>query len=145
MAFRDLDEFFDPTLRLPIRGKTYVVQSVDAKTGLWCQRALSVGVQAVAGGDVTEEQLDGLDLDDAQELDLYRKVLGATYDEMEDDGLPWDIIRHAGMTAFMWAAGNKQTAEDYWESPGETRPVPQDRLPKKKSGRRGSPAGSTSR
>lgn len=144
MAFRDLDEFFDPTLRLPIRGKTYVVQSVDAKTGLWCQRALTVGVQAVSGGDLTEAQIDGLELDDAQELDLYRKVLGDVYDEMLADGLPWEILRHAGMTAFMWAAGNKQAAEDYWESPGETRREPQDRLPKK-SARRGSRAGSTSR
>lgn len=143
MGFRELDEFFDPTLRLPIRGKVYVIKSVDAKTGIRLQRLFTVGAQAVAGAEVSSEQLASLELDDSEEFELYQTVLGDAYDEMIADELPWDIIRHAGTTAFMWAAGNRQAAEDFWASPGEARPVPQDRLPKKKSARRGSRAGST--
>ena len=134
MSFRDLDEFLDPTLKLPIRGKTYVVQSVDAKTGLWCQRMMHVAVTAVAGLSMSEADAASLDLDDHQELDLYQRVLGDAYDEMVADGLPWEWIKHAGTTAFMWAAGNREQAESFWASPGKARATPQDRKrPRKKS------------
>jgi hypothetical protein len=127
---RDLDEFFDPSLRLPIRGKTYVVESPDAKTGLRVQRLLTTGVVAAAGGEVSQEDLDSLELDDKAELDLYLGLLGSTYDEMVADGLPWEMIKHAGGTAMMWVAFGIEAAERFWEDgapSGEaSRPEPQD-------------------
>lgn len=151
MSFADLDEFFDDTLKLPIGGKMYTIRSVDAETGLWCQRMMESAAVVSAGAQLSEGDVDGLILDDDQERDLFRRVLGATYDEMIADKVSWERLKHAGTTAFMWAAGNKETAEDYWLSggavPGKApRPAPQDRKapakPKKRA-RQGSPDGST--
>lgn len=143
MPFKDLDEFLKPTIELPIRGKVYVVKSVDAATGVWCQRMMHVAVTVFAGIEVSEADASSLMLDDEQERNLYQRVLGDTYDEMVADGLPWEWIKHAGATAFMWAAGDRERAETYWASPGKGRPTPQDR--KRKSARQGSRAGSTNR
>jgi hypothetical protein len=143
---RDLEDFFDPTLKLPIRGKTYVVPSPDAKTGLRVQRLMTTGAIAAAGGEVSEDDLAALELDDDAERDLYLRLLGSTYDEMIGDGLPWEMIRHAGGTAMMWVAFGTESAERFWESAGEAdRPEPQDRKAPaaKKSARRGSRGGST--
>ncbi|HET6915576.1 MAG TPA: hypothetical protein VFH56_05745 [Acidimicrobiales bacterium] len=146
---RDLDEFFNPTLRLPIHGKVYVVASPDAKTGLRVQRLMSVGAYAAAGGEVTDDDLDSLEFDDDEERDLYLRILGPAYDEMVADGLPWEIVQHAGQTALTWVAFGRDAADRIWESVGEPqRPEPQDRkapAAKKKSARQGSRGGSTGR
>lgn len=145
MTFKDLDEYLKPTIELPIGGKKYVVKSVDATTGLWCQRLMHTGLTVWAGENVSDADVASLELDDDQERNLYQRVLGDAYDEMVADGVPWDSIKHAGTTAFMWAAGNREQAEMFWASPGKARPAPQDRKPKKRSARPGSRAGSTSR
>lgn len=146
MAFKDLDEFFDDTLRLPIGGKTYVIASPDAETGLWCQRMLSTAAVVSGGAQLSEDDVSSLVLDDEQELDLFKRILGPTYDEMVADKVSWERLKHAGTTAFMWAAGNKDTAEEFWlsASPGkEMRPTPQDhKAPAKKKARKSAPQGS---
>jgi hypothetical protein len=145
---RDLAEFFDPTLKLPIAGKVYVVQPPDAKTGIHVQRLMTTGMLAASGGEVSQSQLDELELDDADEINLYQKLLGAVYDEMLADGHPWPYVKHAGVTAFMWVAYGKDSAEQFWESAaGEAkRPEPQDRkatASNNRSRRAGSRDGST--
>lgn len=148
MAFQDLDEFFDSSLRLPIRGVEYVIESPDAETGLWAQRLLETAVKAKRnGGELDETDAEKLVLSDADERSMYERLLGAAFDQMVADGVPWEYLKHAGVTALMWAAGNVEAAEKYWASGGQTpdptRPVPQDRKPKTKSARQGSRAGST--
>lgn len=149
MAFKELDEFFDPTLRLPIRGKVYVVPSPDAKTGLWCQRMLATGELAAAGVELSPEDIEALNLDDGQEKELYRTVLGTAWDELFADGVPWEMVKHAGKTAFIWIASTREAAEACWNSAegdseetlGESRrPTPQDhKAPARtRSARRGS-------
>ncbi|MDF5756661.1 hypothetical protein [Spongiactinospora sp. TRM90649] len=109
-TFADLDDFFDDGLELPVAGKTYRVPPPSAETGLYCQRLAEAG-QAAAKGD----QAPDADLDDARELDLYRRVLGPVYDELIADGVSWTRIKHVGITAFMWVIGNEQAAQAYWE------------------------------
>ncbi|WP_166375974.1 DUF7426 family protein [Aeromicrobium phragmitis] len=131
--FKDLDDFFDPTLRLPIRGKEYVIQPVDAATGVWVQRLFEVGVRLQSGDDVEEAQLASLKLDDAEERDTFRRVLGDTYDEMVADNVPWPYIKHAGTTTLIWIATDKDRAEAYWSAGGErpkARKAPADRQAK---------------
>lgn len=144
MPFADLQEFFDPTLRLPIRGKEYVIASPDARTGLWCQRLLVTATSAVAGVEVTAADLAGLELDDDQEQDLYLRLLGPVFEQMQADGLPWEMIKHAGQTVFMWVAGGREAAEEVWsQPPGEAKgPSPRSASATKKSDPRGSRAGS---
>lgn len=143
MSFRDLDEFFDSSLRLPVRGKTYVIPSPDAKTGLWCQRIIALASKA-KDGDLTDDDADSLKLDDDEERDLFQRLLGEAFEEMVADGLPWEHVKHCGMTALMWAAGNSEQAEAYWNAGGDPKARPQDRKKSAKSGRQGSRNGSSS-
>lgn len=144
---RDLEEFFDPTLRLPIRGKTYVVRSPSAAVGLRAQRLMATGVAAVNGVELSAEDVKGLELDDDQERELMPQVLGDVYDEMLADGLPWHWIRHAGTTAFMWIASGREAAERFWEEPpGEHEPpVPPAAESKPSKEPSSAPGGSTRR
>lgn len=114
MTFRDLDEFFDPQLVLPIKGKEYVVESPDAKTGLFVKGLMALAQTAAAGGDIDPDDFQALELDDTQERDLYRRLLGATYDEMLSDGVSWHRVQHAGQTALFWVDRGKPFAERFW-------------------------------
>lgn len=150
MGFRDLDEFFRPSLKLPIRGKVYEVQSPDAETGLWAQRLMSSATRAAKdGAELTEEQASSLMLDDAQEADLYKRLLGDAFQEMLDDKVNWEQMKHAGMTALIWSAGNTQAAEEFWNNPDGVPEAPAPESNPKVSGnstqRRGSTNGTKSR
>lgn len=108
--FKDLNDFFDDGLELPIAGKLYKIAAPSAETGLYCQRLAEAGVAAANGRDVPEAELD-----DVRELELYQRVLGPTYDELIADGVSWPRIKHVAITTFMWVAGNEQAAQTYWE------------------------------
>lgn len=129
MGFKDLNDFFDPTLPLPIRGKVYVVPSPDAKLGVKVQRLVALGFAANSGVELEEADVASLDLDDAEERDLIPRLLGSAYTEMLDDGIPWEMVKHAGETAIMWIGVGYEAAEAHWENaPGKSRrPTPQDR------------------
>lgn len=142
MSFRDLDEFFDSSLRLPVRGKTYVIPSPDAKTGLWCQRIIALAGKGKDG--LTDDDAASLRLDDDEERDLFQRLLGDAFEEMVADGLPWEHVKHCGMTALMWAAGNSEQAEAYWNAGGDPKAAPRDRKRSAKSGRPASRSGSSS-
>lgn len=117
--FRDLDEFLDDRLSLPIRGRVYVVEPVDAATGLRFQAMLAAGVTIAAGGRLTDKDLDPV-LDDQGERNLYEQALGAAYQQMLDDGVSWPRITLAGITAFLFAAAGTELAQAYWESGGQS-------------------------
>jgi hypothetical protein len=141
MSFRDLDQFYDDTLKLPIGGKVYVVPPVDAKTGLALQRMLGTALAANGGADVTPDDFAAIELDDDGERDMYQRCLGTAWDAMVADAVSWPRLRHAGITAFMWAAGNRELAEEVWNTPegrGKAVKQPQDRKTKTtRSARRG--------
>jgi hypothetical protein len=114
MAFKDYDEFAaDGALRIPIRGKLYLIPDVDAKTGLYFERLLAAGVSVHLGADLTD--LPRPDLDDDQERTLYQRALGTAYDEMMADGCPWPAVKRAGVTAFLHVS-DPDLAEKYWNS-----------------------------
>jgi hypothetical protein len=135
--FRDLDEFFDDTLPLPIKGKTYVVPGPDADTGLLCQRLMAVGITAAQGGDI-----DAAQLDDAGEIDLYARVLGPVYQELLADKVSWPRIKHAGTTAFLWIAADLDTAMKFWEM-GPEAEAPDRKAAASSTPRRGSTSGTS--
>lgn len=141
MGFRDLNEFFDSALELPVRGKLYRIESPDAATGLWCQRLFNVAVAASSGQDVTEDDAAKLKLDDDQERDLFQRLLGDTLDEMVSDGLKWSEIQHVGKTAFFWTALGAEQAEQFWNTGGVGKAPaakqPQDRKRKQPTGQKG--------
>lgn len=140
MAFKDLEELVEPWLDLPISGKTYRVNSVDAATGIYCQRIVEVTLSVQAGADVSEDDVAGLQLDDDAERDFNRRLLGEQYDAMLADGVRWEYIKLAARTIFTWTVRDRDAAEEFWHSGGRPearRPAPQDRRrPAKKTTKR---------
>lgn len=146
--FNAVDEFLDDRMELPYRGKFYAIPPADAELGLECARTWAIaGKVSQALADAA--QLDGpeqqqkladieaqfgkVDLDDEEEHELYRRLLGPVWQELQDDGVPWPVIKHMGVTAYVWACSGMADAMLEWErvKPDPTlRPAPQDRLPK---------------
>lgn len=127
MSFADLSEILDPTLRLPIRGKTYVIPPVSAAVGLRLQALRAV----ITRQKLTGSERESLRLGDNEELDLVRDCLGTAYGEMVADDVPWEHVKHAGMTAYIrWTTG-EAAAETFWRSPlGEALGAPSSGRPK---------------
>ncbi|MEV6033565.1 hypothetical protein AB0L65_20590 [Nonomuraea sp. NPDC052116] len=118
-GFKDLDSFFDPTLKLPVGGKTYVIPPPSAEVGLLCQRLMHASMAVQAGQDVDEDGLNQLAetvLDDDQEKDLYQRILGPAWDELLADQVVWPKIQHIGQTALIWVAAGLEAAGKHWES-----------------------------
>jgi hypothetical protein len=137
--FQDLAEILDPFLPLPIRGKTYRIASPDVNTGLRAQATVAIAAKVRAGQDVDAADIAALKLDDAEELEFTRSMLGEAFDEMQTDDLPWEYVRHAAKTVFMWLISDRDQAAQVWASLGnDPRPVPQDRkAPAKKKSANG--------
>jgi len=133
MAFKELEEFFDAQITLPILGREYVIESPDAETGLLCQRIMASAATVMAGGEASEADTAKIRLDDDEERDLYERLLGAAWDQMIADKVPWTLIKHAGSTALVWVTAGRDDAEAFWEagpkSPGPGPRPPQDRKP----------------
>jgi hypothetical protein len=103
----------DPVLRLPILGKTYVVQSPNAATGLWVQSMMSAAQLTRAGFEVDSADAR-LVLEDDDERNLYERVLGDTYDELVADAVKWPHIQRAGKAALLWIHRGEEAAELFW-------------------------------
>ncbi|UBU16678.1 DUF7426 family protein [Nonomuraea gerenzanensis] len=119
--FRDLDEFFDDSLRLPVGGKVYVIPAPDAEVGLLCQRLMHASLQAEQGETVDDPKLNELAevvLNDDEERDLYQRILGPVWDELHADKVKWPRIQHVGATALVWVAAGKEAAAKIWASGG---------------------------
>lgn len=121
MPFQPILE--DPVLRLPIKGKTYVVHDVDAATGLFVQSLMSSASMVRSGLEIdpTDRRLV---LDDDDERDLYRRVLGDTYDELVNDGVKWRLVKRAGQATVLWIHRGEEAAEQFWNGGPEDPKAP---------------------
>jgi hypothetical protein len=141
MARRDLSAFFDDGLDytgIPSRahpdGKTYRVPCVDAKTGLWLTALTDIGVKAVVGGEITDEDAASLKLDDDQEKRLYERVLGPVWHELLDDGVSYDLVQRIARDAYLTFALGQEAADEALATAMEVAaagelPAPQDGAP----------------
>lgn len=113
MALKDLSSFLDDdAIDVPIDGKTYRIESPDAKTGLFLSAMANLGVKATAGGEIDEDDLASLDLDDDKERDFMRTVLGDTLDELVADGVKWVKIQRVSRYAFLYFAIGEEAADE---------------------------------
>jgi hypothetical protein len=138
MAFQDFRDFTDAGLALPVNGKTYTIPPIDAATGLFCQSLLATSARLIAGQPVGDDDTELLD--DAGERDLYRRLLGAAYEEMVADGVPWRALKLAAGVVFWDAAADRKTAERYWASGGRPEAAAPSRA-ERRATTRGTPAG----
>lgn len=123
---RDLNEVLDLVLRLPVGGKTYVVDPPPAHIGAHLLNRLTFGIAADAGIDLGEEQARAIVVDEEGMPDFARQCLGSAYDQMVADGVAQPQLEFCVTTAlFAWTIG-KAFAEEYWESGGKlVRPAEQ--------------------
>lgn len=151
MALRDLGAFLeDDALDVPVPGKdeavrTYRIASPDAETGLWLQTVVGLGVKAASGGEISEADAESLQLDDDQEADFYRRIMGSTLDDMIRDGVSWVRIERVSRYAMLYFALGPEQADDALESgylSGEA-PAP-NRSNRRASSRAASSGGATS-
>lgn len=133
MAFKNLREFIDrASITLPIGDKAYTFLDVDAETLLMIQELLQV-TEAISRG----EDVDDPVLNDLEEADLYRRVLGDTYDELITDRVYAEELKRVLATVMVWAAGSVEQAEAVWEGrdPGKSPARPQNRADKRAAAR----------
>jgi len=97
-ALRDLSEFYDPDLSLPIDGVIYKIKSPGIREA---------------------DRLRLLVLDDnlsaAQEYEEIRKILGPAREEMARDGVPDTMAMHAGRTALLHFGGSPSLGRANWQ------------------------------
>jgi hypothetical protein len=122
-AFRDLDEFLiDEPIRLPIRGKTYSFPgSIPARTGLLLQRlgvAAEKAKQDIKAGAADPTALAAEVFSDSEETDLRGEIMGATEQEMADDGLTTAHTTHVFRTLMVWHMAGEDAAMKAWEAVG---------------------------
>lgn len=130
MAFKQLEEFFDASITLPINGKDYTIQSPDAETGIFCQRLMAGAATVMSGNEISDKDAEKLHLDDEEEQDLYERLLGPVWDEMLADKVPWTLMKHAGSTALVWVTQSQEEAQEFWsQGPKKDPAAPQDRKP----------------
>lgn len=147
MAFKDLGDWAQLAgLRLPIGGRVYELPPIDAELGPRVQALIDYGIDIAFGNDPDGEEV----LSDVAERDLYKEVLGAAYDAMQADRVPWPALKHAAMTSIIDATRSREEAELYWERLGKPEPAnppvkkPADRKATASRTRSGSTGGTTS-
>ena len=117
MARLDLTGYLeDDSLEIPgipstahPEGKTYRFASPDAKTGLLLASLANLATQARLGVDIGEKAAS-LALDDDQERDLMRDVMGSTLDELTTDGVSWVRIQKLNKYLFIHFAMGEEAA-----------------------------------
>lgn len=147
----------DVTIPVPSKkhpdGKDYTFASPDIDTGVRLTTIAQLGVKAATGAELAESDLEGLQLDDAQEQDFYRMVMGDTYDELVADGVSWTRMQRLGRYLFLLhGLGEEAAAQAVERSSGGARPPAnreQRRAAKKGATKKSTPkasrAGSTNR
>lgn len=114
-------------LDLPDGPKEYVIADVSTRTGRYIARLTEGAVKAKQRVDAGEDELDVADdlhLDDESEIQLYERVLGKTYDELEEDEIPNRISKWVGQIAYLWVAAGLNAARKAWEAGPQGAPKP---------------------
>lgn len=119
-TFPDFAASQDTQLRLPINGKTYVIAPMSAKDGLWAQTMMDTMIRGMVAESADPDKPAppatgvGKVLDDGQERDFYRTCLGAAYDEMLADDVPWVAIGRAAQTVYLYTTVGEEAAISRW-------------------------------
>lgn len=98
--YADLEDFFDPNLYLKIGGKVYTILAPTGEAGLRLHTMFKPG---------SEQHFK-----DDDEIEEYKLLLGAAWDELMADGVPWPSICRAGRTALMHYTLGPTLAELNW-------------------------------
>ena len=92
----DLDDIYDPDLRLPIRGVTYRIAAPDITEA---ERLRIVLIQDLTPDEIRAEA---------------EKILGPALDEMRTNGVPDPMALHAGTTALIHYGAAPKLGRSFW-------------------------------
>jgi hypothetical protein len=132
-----------PSKKAP-KGKAYRFASPDFETGLWLKNLIEFGQRVALGGEVRDSDTERLNLDDDEEVDLYRRVMGDTFEQLRTDGVSWGHVQKVFQLLLKhWGTG-QDVAATLREAAGEAEAQP-NRTARRASARSSSPtAGSKS-
>lgn len=145
--FDDLNDFFDPDLTLPIRGKNYRIQSPNAEDGLRLRRFyINPEATSTPGKDDYLEEI--MKILGAEWDEDTQEYVGGVWGEMADDGVSWPEMMHAGETAVMYYGLGEAQAKLFWKKDAlvpkaPTTPDEPTPRPAKKTGSKASTVGTT--
>ncbi|WP_416565051.1 hypothetical protein [Nocardia testacea] len=97
-ALRDLSDFYDPDLLLPIAGVVYRVKCPGIKEA--DRLRLLVFDQSLTADQEHEE---------------IKRILGPVREQMAGNGVPDSMATHAGRTALLHFGGNPTLGRTNWE------------------------------
>lgn len=114
--FRDLSEFYNPDLNLPVHGKVYTIAAPSATDGLKLHRCYDPQFEATTEQQLAEmmKLLGAHPIDDGTPQPDYE---GGLFDEMQADGLGWAEIYRVGQTAMLYYGLGPDLAKAYWRKP----------------------------
>ena len=116
----ELGNFLEPVLQIPYKGKLYQIEPVSAVTGLRFQKLLAVGIKAAQGSlDAASIEL----VSDEDEGDFLTEALGATHQELLDDGVTAPALKMIASLAFMWNTQGFEAAKAFFDAGGKA-PAP---------------------
>ncbi len=94
-------------------GRSYRIESPDAATGVRLTAMVSLGVDLAVGAELNSKDAERLKLDDDQEREFLRDVLGKVYDQLLADGVSWVRIQRLGRFALLYfTLGPEAAAEE---------------------------------
>lgn len=115
MEYPDLDEFFDPCLRLPIGGTVYVIEPPSAADVIRLRRKfVDTQSRLSTGLDRLDWQAKILGAEWSNEKDEYVGAEGSVWEQMLADGVGGEEILRAANTALLHFGVNPDTAAAYW-------------------------------
>lgn len=117
--FQALDDFLDDWLELPAKCKdgetrTFKIPSPAAEDGLRVEAITKAAARLYLNGTEPDQEL----LDNDEEKDLFKLVLGSVHDEIAAQ-LSWARFRHVALTTMVWVLQDRDRAATYWESGGD--------------------------
>ncbi|WP_406200164.1 hypothetical protein OG331_25255 [Streptomyces sp. NBC_01017] len=117
--FEALGDFLDDYLELPVlteggQTRVYRIPSPSARAGLRVEQITKMAAKLFLNGTEPDAEV----LDDDEERDLYRLLLGPVHDEIAAD-LSWTRFRHVAMTTMVWVLNDRETAAKFWASGGD--------------------------
>ena len=136
--FKELTTNLD-TITLPINGKKYVIEAVDADLGLFLAEMSTISTAIESGAKPTEDQIAELKamverLDLKSEGGMHRLLGAEVYEQMVEDGVPYLKIQLVVQTVVTWTLVDKKTAIQVWNGMPPKARTPQDHQAGKGSG-----------
>lgn len=118
-TFQALDDFLDDWLELPVlcddrQLRTFRIPSPSAHDGLRVEKITKAAARLYVDGTEPDKEL----LNDKEEKDLFKLVLGSVNDEIAEQ-VSWARFRHVALTTMVWVLQDRDKAAQFWSSGGD--------------------------